>query len=129
MPIKLTKGLCILAAIVTFILCLPGISTALPVPLNTTSPSIIAQSPPPSIDLTPRVRQQLQGVRQRRNREIQAVLDSSEIDQLRQYIRSGDNLHQAIEKLTLSPDRREIIQAIVRISELKMKSILSQYAS
>ncbi|MDJ0735905.1 MAG: hypothetical protein QNJ47_17880 [Nostocaceae cyanobacterium] len=130
MSIKFTKGLYTLAAIVTFILFLPGISLALPAPLNTTSTSIIAQFPTDSaINLTPRVRQQLQGVRQRRNRDIQAVLDPSEIAELRRYIRSGDNLHQAIEKLTLQPDRREMIQAIVKISDLKMKAILSQYTS
>ncbi len=128
MAIKFPK-LLVFATILTFILCFPKMTIAAPAIFNANSTAIIAQGSRTfsEYDLTPQFRQKLQGVRQRRNREIQKVLSASQRTQLIQNLRAGDRLPQALDKLQLSSDRREMIKAIVTISDLKTKSILSRY--
>ncbi|WP_235006729.1 hypothetical protein [Calothrix rhizosoleniae] len=117
--------------ILAFILCFPKITIAAPAIFNANPTATISQQIRTrilsDIDLTPQFRQKLQGVRQRRNRDIQKVLSASEQTQLIHNLRAGDRLPQALDKLKLSPDRREMIKAIVKISELKTKAILSGY--
>jgi hypothetical protein len=108
----------------------PTIALAAPVNFDTNSAVTIAQAAKSSLEInfTPQVRQQLQGVRQRRNREIQKVLDSSQLTELTHNLRSGDNFHQALDKLNLQGDQKEMVEAIMKISDLKTKAILSRYS-
>ncbi|WP_235147893.1 MULTISPECIES: hypothetical protein [Fischerella] len=108
----------------------PTITSAAPVNFNTNFTVAIAPAAKSSseINFTPQVRQQLQAVRQRRNREIQKVLDSSQLTEFTRNLRSGDNFQQALDKLNLQGDQKEMVEAIVKICDLKTKAILSRYS-
>ncbi|MHC5833130.1 MAG: hypothetical protein ACYT04_98380, partial [Nostoc sp.] len=75
------------------------------------------------INLTPQQSQQLQAVRQRRNREIEAVLNTSQRVQLAHNLRAGKNMNQALETLNLQPDQQELVKAIGQFTNLKMKAV------
>jgi hypothetical protein len=130
MAIKLTKLLSVLAIILVHFFFLPELAWAEIVKFNTNSSVIVAQiaNSSPQMELTPQMRQQLQAVRQRRNREIMKVLDSSQITQLNQNLRTGDNFAQALAKLELQGEQKELVEAIAKISDLKIKRILSRYS-
>jgi hypothetical protein len=130
MAIKLTKLLSVLAIILVHFFFLPELAWAEIVKFNTNSTVIVAQiaNSSPQMELTPQMRQQLQAVRQRRNREIMKVLDSSQITQLNQNLRTGDNFAQALAKLELQGEQKELVETIAKISDLKIKRILSRYS-
>ncbi|MBN3893908.1 MAG: hypothetical protein HWQ41_00955 [Nostoc sp. NOS(2021)] len=135
MAIHLTKRFFVLVNILLFVLFMPGIALAAPVQLHTTSSVIFAQttktasySTSSEINLTPLQSQQLQAVRQRRNREIEAILNTSQRDQLTHNLRAGKNMNQALEKLNLQPDQQELVKAIVQFTNLKMKAISSRHS-
>ncbi|BAY96150.1 hypothetical protein NIES37_00770 [Tolypothrix tenuis PCC 7101] len=123
MVIKLTKLLSILANIFIIILLLPGIATALPGKIHAQSTLVIAQAPNSysDSDLTPLQKQRLQAIRQRRNKEIYAVLNSSQRAKLAQELHHGTDFNQALDKLNLKPEQKEMIQAILHFTNLKMK--------
>ncbi len=105
MAIHLTKRLSVFAAILALVLSMPGIALAAPVQLHSTFGVISAQttktasySTSSEINLTPLQRQELQAVRQRRNREIEAVLNKSQRAQLNHHLRAGNNINQALRK-------------------------------
>ncbi|MGF1932899.1 MAG: hypothetical protein RM347_000645 [Nostoc sp. ChiQUE02] len=134
MAIYLTKWLSVFASILALVLFLPGIALAAPVQINTTSGVIFAQttktanySTSSDINLTPLQRQELQAVRQRRNREIEAVLSTSQRAQLNHNLRAGNNIKQALEKLNLQPEQQDLVKAIVQFTNLKMKAISSRH--
>jgi Spy/CpxP family protein refolding chaperone len=135
MLINFTKPLSVLANILALVIFMPGIAFAAPVQLDTHSDAIVAQvntvaSHSPAFDeinLTPQQRQKLQGMRQRRNREIKAVLDSSQRTQLARNLRAGNNMSQALETLNLQPEQQDLVKVIVQFTDLKMKAILSKY--
>ncbi|MEH1970010.1 hypothetical protein [Nostoc sp.] len=134
MAIYLTKWLSVFASILALVLFLPGIALAAPVQINTTSGVIFAQttktanySTSSEINLTPLQRQELQAVRQRRNREIEAVLSTSQRAQLNHNLRAGNNIKQALEKLNLQPEQQDLVKAIVQFTNLKMKAISSRH--
>lgn len=76
-----------------------------------------------SLDLTPRQRQQVQAIRQRRNRDIQAALTTSQQEQLSKMLRQGDSLETSIDRLRLSNEQREMIEAVGQIYNLKLKAL------
>jgi stress response protein SCP2 len=80
------------------------------------------------LDLTPLQRQRLQAVLQRRNKEIQAVLDVTQRDQLRHQLHSGYNLNQALTSLELQPEQEYLIKAIEQLTSLKLRALLSRYS-
>ncbi|MBN3958992.1 hypothetical protein [Nostoc sp. NMS8] len=134
MAIYLTKWLSVFANILALVLFMPGIAFAAPVQINTTSDIIFAQttktasySTSSEINLTPLQRQELQAVRQRRNREIEAVLTSFQRAQLTHNLRAGNNIKQALEKINLQPDQQNLVKAIVQFTNLKMKAISSRH--
>ncbi|MEH2151253.1 hypothetical protein [Nostoc sp.] len=134
MAIYLTKRLSVFANILALVLFIPGIALAAPLQINTTSGVIFAQttktasySTSSETNLTPLQRQELQAVRQRRNREIAAVLNSSQRDQLNHNLRAGNNIKQALEKLNLQPEQQDLVKAIVQFTNLKMKAISSRH--
>ncbi|MEH2275801.1 MAG: hypothetical protein V7K40_13705 [Nostoc sp.] len=135
MAIHLTKRLFVFAAILAFVLFMPGIALAAPVQLHTTSSVIFTQttktasySTSSEINLTPLQSQQLQAVRQRRNREIEAVLNTSQRAQLTHNLRNGNNINQALEKLSLQPEQQDLVKAIVQFTNLKMKAVSSRHS-
>ncbi|MDF5710931.1 MAG: hypothetical protein PUP90_25485 [Nostoc sp. S4] len=136
MAIHLTKRIFVLANILIFILFIPGIALAAPVKINTYTEIIVAQTTKiasdltsfSEINLTPQQSQQLQAVRHRRNKEIQAVLNSSQRAQLAHNLRTGNNINQALNRLTLEPEQQELVEAILKFTNLKMKAILSRYS-
>jgi hypothetical protein len=122
------------ANILALVLFMPGIALAAPVQINITSGVIFAQitktasySSSSEINLTPLQRQEFQAVRQRRNKEIAAVLNSSQRVQLSHNLRAGNNITQALEKLNLQPEQQDLVKAIVQFTNLKMKDISSRY--
>lgn len=135
MAIHLTKRLSVFAAILALVLFMPGIALAAPVQLHTTSGVIFTQttktasySTSSEINLTPLQSQQLQAVRQRRNREIEAVLNTSQRAQLTHNLRAGNNINKALEKLNLKPEQQELVKAIVQFTNLKMKAVSSRHS-
>ncbi|MEH1846635.1 MAG: hypothetical protein V7L25_16975 [Nostoc sp.] len=65
-------------------------------------------------------------MRQRRNREIEAVLNTSQCAQLTHNLRAGNNINQALEKLNLQPEQQEFVKVIVQFTNLKMKAVSSR---
>ena len=135
MGINLTKRLFVLLNILFFVLFIPGIALAAPVQFHTTSGVIFAEttktasySTSSKINLTPLQSQQLQAVRQRRNREIEAVLNTSQRAQLAHNLRAGKNMNQALEQLNLQPDQQELVKAIGQFTNLKMKAVSSRHS-
>jgi hypothetical protein len=135
MAIHLTKRLSVFAAILALVLSMPGIALAAPVQLHTTSGVIFAQitktasySTSSEMNLTPLQSQELQAVRQRRNREIEAVLNKSQRAQLNHNLRAGNNINQALEKLHLQAEQQDFVKAIVQFTNLKMKTISSRHS-
>ncbi|MEH2072815.1 MAG: hypothetical protein V7K57_00075 [Nostoc sp.] len=133
MAIHLTKRLSVFAAILSIVLSMPGIALAAPVQLHTTYGVIFAitktasYSTSSEINLTPLQSQELQAVRQRKNREIEAVLNTSQRVQLNHNLRAGNNMNQALQKLNLKPEQQEFVKAIVQFTNLKMKAIASRH--
>ncbi|MEH2008749.1 hypothetical protein [Nostoc sp.] len=135
MAIHLTKRLSVFAAILALVLFISGIALAAPVQFHTTSGVIFTQttkttsySTSSKINLTPLQSQQLQAVRQRRNREIEAVLNTSQRAQLTHNLRAGNNINKALEKLNLQPEQQELVKAIVQFTNLKMKAVSSKHS-
>ncbi|WP_341524925.1 hypothetical protein WKK05_20135 [Nostoc sp. UHCC 0302] len=131
---NLTKRLFVFINVVALVIFLPGIAIAAPVQLNVTSSVIVAQPIQTATDsfsdnsLTPQQSQQLQAVRQRRNREINAVLNTSQRTQLSNKLRAGKNINEALETLNLQPEQQELVEAILKFTNLKMKAISSRYS-
>lgn len=141
MAVHLIKRLSILASICAYVILIPGIALAEPVHINSI-PSIIAQiqkntdssllwdtniSGTHSMN-TPQQQQQLQAARQRRNRDIGAVLNTSQRAKLAENMRSGDNINQGLKKLNLPPEQKELIDTILELANLKMQAISSRYS-
>ncbi|MFN6537529.1 MAG: hypothetical protein RM021_014305 [Nostoc sp. EkiNYC01] len=135
MAIHLTKRLFVLINMLALVLFMPGIALAAPVQIDT-SAGIVAQATKAvrdstlfsEINLTPQQSQQLQAVRQRRNKEIQAVLNSSQRAQLAHNLRAGNNINQALKTLNLKPEQQELVEAILKFTNLKMKAVLSRHS-
>lgn len=79
-------------------------------------------------DLTPQEHQALQGIRQRRNREIAAILDLSQRNQLINKLHNGNNLDQSLETLNLTSQQRELINSITALTNLKLKGIFARHS-
>lgn len=121
MSIKFSKKLLFLTIITGFILIFPGIATAAPDKLDTNYLSITA--------LTPQQSQQLQAVHQGRSKQIKAVLDSSQRQELSHKLRAGDNLNQALDQLKMQPEQREMVEAIGQVYNLKLKALESKLSA
>ncbi|WP_016950637.1 hypothetical protein [Anabaena sp. PCC 7108] len=78
-------------------------------------------------DLTPQERQQLQAVRQRRNKEIFTALNSEQRIQLTHNLHTGSDLNQALEALALSSEQRDLINAVIEFTNLKLKGIFAHH--
>ncbi|BCL36959.1 hypothetical protein [Nostoc sp. MS1] len=136
MAINFPKWLAVLVTILALNLFMPVVVAA-SFGLNTPSIAIHASAANlvttyPSfadLDLTPLQRQRLQAVLQRRNREIQVVLDISQRDELRHRLHSGDSLNQALTALELQPEQERLIKAIEQLTNLKLRALLSRYSS
>ncbi|MBW4645066.1 MAG: hypothetical protein KME23_19105 [Goleter apudmare HA4340-LM2] len=129
MSSKFTKRLSTLATILALVFFIPGIALAATTPIHTTQTIILAQAtiPDPSVDLTPLQRQELQAVRQRRNREIVAILDSSQRAKLAHNLRHGDDLNQALRTLNLRPEQQDFVKAIMQLTNLKLRAISTRH--
>jgi hypothetical protein len=73
--------------------------------------------------VTPQQLQQQQAVRQRRNLEIQKVLNPPQQGDLRGLIHSGNSFNQAIAKLEISSQQREILKTIQQLYNLKLETL------
>ena len=126
MIIKLTKRLLTFAIILGITILSPGIAMATPdqffPPTILANSEIVAFS---DVDLTPQERQKIQGVSQRRNKEIQEVLNLSQRTQLSHALHRGNNIYQALQTLNLQPEQHKLIKAIFELSNLKTKAIFS----
>ncbi|MCV3216378.1 hypothetical protein OGM63_23175 [Plectonema radiosum NIES-515] len=123
MAINWIKRVFVLTSILAIVLLLPFIASAAPATVDFSNSAIVS----PEINLTPQQRQQLQAVRQRRNKDIQAMLDSSQRAKVAKSLHGGNSLNQALESLDLQPDQQQMLKAIVQISNLKMKAISARF--
>ncbi|MBD2495557.1 hypothetical protein [Nostoc sp. FACHB-280] len=136
MVINFPKWLSLLANILVLVILIPGIALATPLQNHANSSVIIAQSLPSTsnfiayseADFTPQERQQMQALRQRRNKEINTILNLSQREKLKEQLQAGNNLYQALESLELHPDQQSMIKAVIQLTNLKMKAILSRYS-
>ncbi|MBE9005405.1 hypothetical protein IQ259_10200 [Fortiea sp. LEGE XX443] len=136
MVINFPKWLSVLANILALVIFMPGIALATPLQIHANSSVILTQYNQATsnliaysdTDLTPQERQQIQALRQRRNKEIKAILSSSQRDQIKEQLRAGNNISQAIESLDLHQDQQKMIKAIMQLINLKMKAILSRHS-
>ncbi|MBU7585047.1 MAG: hypothetical protein KAF91_19420 [Nostoc sp. TH1S01] len=136
MVINFPKWLSLLANILVLVILIPGMALATPLQTHANSSLIIAKSPQAAIefiayseaDFTPQERQQLQALRQRRNKEITTILNFSQREKLKEKLQAGNNLYQALESLDLHPDQQSMIKAVIQLTNLKMKAILSRYS-
>jgi hypothetical protein len=123
MTINFIKRLFFLATILAVVLLLPTIVSAAPAKIDFSKSAIVAEE----INLTPQHRQQLQAVRQGRNRDIKAMLDSSQRAKLAKTLHAGNSFNQALESVDLQPDQQEMLKAIVQISNLKIKALSARF--
>jgi Spy/CpxP family protein refolding chaperone len=79
-------------------------------------------------NLTPQERQKMQAVRQRRNRDILAVLDDIQRQELAGNLHKGSKFKEALNDLNLSSEQRDLINAIFDFTNLKIKGIFSHHA-
>jgi hypothetical protein len=133
MVLKFPKWLSLLANILALVIFMPGIALATPVQLDDNG-IILSQAIQPSYlisyseaDFTPQERQQIQALRQRRNKEINNILNSSQRGKLKEKLKAGSNIYQALESLDLHPDQESMIKAVMQLTNLKMKGILSRH--
>lgn len=122
------KWISIIAIITATVICLPGIALAGSANYINNRVIVLAQLNQTSsnTDLTPQQRQQIQGVRQGSIREIQKLLKFSQQSQLSRRLRAGDNLEKALQMLSIEPQKLEIIRAIQKVADLKIKAITSR---
>jgi len=135
MAINFPKWLAVLVTILALNLLMLGTVAA---PLELQTPAIAIHAPAANLvttypsfsdlDLTPLQRQRLQSVLQRRNKEIQAVLDISQRDKLRHRLHSGDSLNEALTALELQPEQQHLIKAIEQLTSHKLRALLSRYS-
>jgi hypothetical protein len=125
--VKLKKLLSILALITAFVLIVPDIALGFPSQFDAATMAVHSNQVWNQDNLTPQEHQELQAVRQRRNREIASVLNESQRRQLEHSLRSGHDLEYAINTLDIDHDQWDTIQAIMQLSALKTKAILNQF--
>jgi sensor c-di-GMP phosphodiesterase-like protein len=136
MAIQLIKRLSVFLSILAFVIFIPGIALATPIEKDSNSSITISQIINTNTEsslfrhtnLTPQQQQQIQAVRQRRNREIEAILNTSQQGELVQYIRAGNDIYQSLEKLNLSPEQQDLINSIQEFTNLKIEGISSRYS-
>ncbi|MBD2503019.1 hypothetical protein [Anabaena azotica] len=134
MAINFPKWLAVLVTILALNLFMPAMAA----PLGFHTPLSAIHAPAANLvtaypsfsdlDLTPLQRQRLQAVLQRRNKEIQAVLDVSQRDELRHRLQSGDGLNEGLTALELQPEQQHLIKAIEQLTNLKLRALLSRYS-
>lgn len=129
MVIHLIKRLLVLILLFITLFIEPAIASRLPIASDTSI--IIAKTNSINsineIDLTPRQRQLMQAIRQRRNHELSKVLEPSQQTKLLHYLHTGDSLNQGIDKLKLSAEQRDMIKAIGQLYDLKMNALVSKF--
>ncbi|MBW4605519.1 MAG: hypothetical protein KME29_39705 [Calothrix sp. FI2-JRJ7] len=124
----LARQLLLIVLIFATVFVAPGIANALPPQLNkNVVVTNVTKSNLIELDLTPRQRQMIQAINQGRNREIAKILNQSEQKSLVKLIRSGNTLNQAVDKLNLESDKRDIIKALSQVYDLKMKTLISGF--
>ncbi|MBD2446135.1 hypothetical protein H6G76_02975 [Nostoc sp. FACHB-152] len=134
MVINFPKWLSVLANILALVIFMPGIALATPFQANSSMILTQASFVPSYLisdseaDFTPQERQQLQALRQRRNKEITKILSSAQRDKLKEKLQAGNNIYQALESLDLHPDQESMIKAVMQLTNLKMKGILSRHS-
>ncbi len=124
---KLLMRFVTLVLVMASLFATPKIANALPTQLNITGNATIGKTNEASEVFTPRQSQQIQAMRQGRNRKIGEVLDASQKSQLLKYLRGGSSLNQAIDKLQLSSEKGDIIRAIGQLYDLRIKALSSRF--
>ncbi|WP_414527438.1 hypothetical protein [Nodularia chucula] len=136
MAIHLIKQLSLFLSILACLIFIPGIALAAPVQTQSNPSIIVSQIASIKIEtslfsdtnLTPQHQQQLQAVRQRRNKEIAKVLNTSQRAKLAKNMHSGDDIHQGLEKLNLPAEQKNLVNAIMQLTDLKMQAISTRYS-
>jgi len=124
---KLTQRLLTLVLVFVFTFCLWEIPFASANHYFTNSDEIRDNIELSENDFTPQENQELQGIRQRRNKEIAAILDLSQRNLLAHKLHNGNNIDQALEALNLSSQQRELVNSINVLTNLKLKGIFSHH--
>ncbi|MBF2063984.1 MAG: hypothetical protein IGS39_06095 [Calothrix sp. C42_A2020_038] len=119
------RRLTLLVLVLATVFVVPGIGNALPEQLDRIA--VVASSSQTELDLTPRQRQMIQAINRGLNREVSKILNESQQKSLVKLIHTGDTLNQALDKLQLSSEKREIIKAVSQVYDLKMKSLISGF--
>ncbi|HLO88098.1 MAG TPA: hypothetical protein VK203_24265 [Nostocaceae cyanobacterium] len=134
MIIKLTKRLLTLVLVVTLVFSSRIAVAAADNHFSFTKaispanhPGIIQAQTFSDHDLTPQERQEIQAVRQRRNKEIAKILTSSQRQELDRQLHSSKNLDKSLSAVNLNSEQQKLIKAIEEVANLKIKSIISRH--
>jgi ABC-type multidrug transport system fused ATPase/permease subunit len=125
---KLTQRLLTLALVFVFTFCLWEIPFASANHYFTNSDEIRDNIELSKNDFTPQENQALQAIRQRRNKEIARILNSSQRQLLVHKLHNGNNIDRALDSLNLSSEQRELVNSINVFTNLKLKGIFSRHA-
>ncbi len=129
----------LLSATIALATLVPGIALTAPAqaqsgstPSTTTAPASSTPTRSTSLrssKLSPAQRQQLETLRQQRNKEIVGVLDQSQTTQYNQALASGKRPNQALQGLNLRADQKTSIQSIFSKYNDQMRAVVSQSPS
>ena len=124
---KLTLQLLTLAFIAV-VFCLSTVTYAYAnSSLTSSNPQIIPTLNLADDDFTPQEKQKIQGLLQRRNKEISKILDSSQQQKLAHELHQGSSLEQGLNAVNLSPEQRDLVNSINVFTNLKVKGIMAHH--
>ncbi|MEH2423733.1 MAG: hypothetical protein V7K48_23345 [Nostoc sp.] len=133
MSINSIKRLSVFSTIFAFATILHGVVLATPVPTtSTTTPALKTQTNPAShqkIKLTNQQRLQIQVARQQRDKDIEALLNSSQDTKFKAALQSRQRVRTVLTSLDLNQAQQKQVQSILQTYNLQVKKILSSQAS
>ena len=132
MSINSIKRLSVFSTIFAFATILHGSVLALPVPSSTTTPVLKTQTSPAShqkIKLTKQQRLQIQLARQKRDKDIQALLNPSQTTKFKAALQSRQRIRTVLTSLDLNQDQQKQVQSILQTYNQQVKQILSSQPS
>lgn len=132
MSINSIKRLSVFSTIFAFATILHGVVLAVPVPNSATTPPSKTQTSPAShqpIKLTKQQRLQIQMARQQRDKDIEALLNSSQDTKFKAALQSRQRIRIVLKSLDLNQDQQKKVQSILQTYNQQVKQILSSQAS
>ncbi|MEH2448636.1 MAG: hypothetical protein V7K18_23510 [Nostoc sp.] len=132
MSINSIKRLSVFSTIFAFSTILHAVVLAAPAPSSVSTPALTTQTSPAShqrIKLTNQQRLQIQVARQQRDKDIEALLNTSQDTKFKAAMQSRKKTMTVLQSLDLNQDQQKKVQSIWQAYKLQVKQILSSQAS